>query len=148
VNIAFDTNILVYAEGVNGPEKRSFVEKLVAAVHLETGILPVQVLGELFNVLVRKARWEPANAVRAVQGWRTSFRNVETTEPLLLTAMDLACDHHLFIWDAVILAAAAEARCDILLSEDFQDGFAWRGVTVVNPFAEKRHKMLTKLLRG
>jgi predicted nucleic acid-binding protein len=148
VNVALDTNVLVYAEGVNGPEKQASAEHLLTAVSLANGVIPVQVLGELFNVLVRKGGWVAADAVRAVQGWRSSFRRVETTDLLLMTAMDLAADHRLFIWDALILAAAAEARCDLLLSEDFQDGFAWRGVTVVNPFAEKPHKMLTKLLRG
>lgn len=148
MNVALDTNILVYAEGLNGPDKRASVENLLIAVSAGTGVVPVQVLGELFNVLVRKGRWNAADAARAVQGWRSSFRRVETTDLLLMTATDLATDHRLFIWDAVILAAAAEARCDLLLSEDFQDGFAWRGVTVVNPFAEKPHKMLTKLLRG
>jgi predicted nucleic acid-binding protein len=64
------------------------------------------------------------------------------------TAVDLATDHRMRVWDALVLAAAAEARCDLLLSEDFQDGFVWRGVTVVNPFAEKPHKMLARLLRG
>ena len=34
-----------------------------------------------------------------------------------------------------------------LLSEDFHSGFTWRGVTVVNPFAEPRAPLLTGLLR-
>jgi predicted nucleic acid-binding protein len=38
------------------------------------------------------------------------------------------------IFDAIILVAAAQARCDLLLSEDFHDGFIWGGVTVTNPF--------------
>lgn len=36
---------------------------------------------------------------------------------------------------------------DLLLSEDLQDGFAWRGVTIVNPFADVPHPLLTALLR-
>jgi predicted nucleic acid-binding protein len=34
-----------------------------------------------------------------------------------------------------MLAAAAQADCRLLLSEDMQDGFTWRSVTVRNPFA-------------
>ena len=45
----------------------------------------------------------------------------------MLAATDLASAHQLGIWDAVILSAAADARCRILLSEDLQDGFTWRG---------------------
>ncbi|HEV2396631.1 MAG TPA: hypothetical protein VGS27_06805 [Candidatus Sulfotelmatobacter sp.] len=46
----------------------------------------------------------------------------------------------------MILSAAAAGSCRLLLSEDLQDGFTWNGVTVVNPFAAKKHDLLTGLL--
>jgi hypothetical protein len=46
---------------------------------------------------------------------------------------DLATDHQLGIWDAVILAAASQSGCRLLLFEDLQHGFSWGGLTVVNP---------------
>ncbi|HZC22176.1 MAG TPA: VapC toxin family PIN domain ribonuclease, partial [Candidatus Binatia bacterium] len=49
-------------------------------------------------------------------------------------------------WDAIILSAAAEAGCRLLLSEDLQAGFTWNGVTVANPFAAKKHELLAELL--
>ncbi len=61
-------------------------------------------------------------------------------------AVELAGAHQLAIWDAVVLAAAAQASCDILLTEDLQDGFHWRGVTVVNPFAEPMSPLLDAFL--
>jgi predicted nucleic acid-binding protein len=57
-------------------------------------------------------------------------------------------DHQLPIWDALILAVAAESRCRLLLSEDFQNGFTWRGVTVVNPFGTQIPPLLTDLLNS
>ena len=57
-------------------------------------------------------------------------------------AQDLAADHQLGIWDAVILATAAQCRCRILLSEDFFSGFTWAGVTVINPFADPSPALL------
>lgn len=148
MTFALDTNVLVYAEGLNGEAKQVVTKHILRSNSDTTAVIPVQALGELFNVLTRKGKWSASLAEVAVHRWRVTYPIVETTQSLLITAMELARDHRLFIWDAVILAAAAEARCDLLLSEDFQDGFAWRGVTVVNPFAEKPHKMLTKLLRG
>ena len=65
----------------------------------------------------------------------------------MLTAADLATDHRFGIWDAVILSAASQASCRLLLSEDLQEGFTWGGVTVVNPFASPRHALLDTLLR-
>lgn len=142
MNFALDTNILAYAEGVNGPVKRASAETLLRALPLANTIVPVQVLGELFNVLVRKAKWHHSTAERAVLNWRTTYLRIETTETLLLIALELAARQHFFIWDAVILAAAAQARCNVLVSEDFQDGFVWQGVTVCNPFAPKPHPLI------
>jgi hypothetical protein len=61
-------------------------------------------------------------------------------------AFDLTVDHRLPIWDAVILAVAAESCCRLLLSEDFQNGFVWRGVTVVDPLASPASTLLVDLL--
>ena len=65
---------------------------------------------------------------------------------MVLAAADLAADHQLGIWDAVILSAASQSGCRLLLSEDLQEGFTWAGVTVVNPFASPRHALLQTLL--
>lgn len=67
----------------------------------------------------------------------------------MLNAADLATDHTLRIWDAVVLAASAEAGCRLLLSEDhLQEGFTWRGVTVTNPFTGSPHALLSALLEA
>jgi predicted nucleic acid-binding protein len=109
-------------------------------------VLPVQTLGELFNVLVRKAKWPPARARAAVLSWRDAYPTVETSATVMVNAADLASDHGLTIWDSVVLAASAEAECRLLLPEDLQEGFAWRGVTVSNPFAPAHHPLLAVLL--
>jgi predicted nucleic acid-binding protein len=49
-------------------------------------------------------------------------------------ALTLAADHHIQVYDAIIVAAAAEAGAELLLSEDLHDGFTWRCVTVTNPY--------------
>ena len=60
--------------------------------------------------------------------------------------MMLANDDHLGIRDVVILVAAADAGCRLLLSEDLQEGFTWSGVTVTNPFSATRHPLLEAML--
>ena len=109
-------------------------------------ILPVQTLGELFHVLVRKAKRRPARARAAVLSWRDAYPVVETSAAVMVSATDLASHHGLSIWDSVVLSASAEAACRLLLSEDLQDGFTWRGVTVTNPFAPAPHPLLAPLL--
>lgn len=146
MRIGLDTNILVYAEGVNGEAMSKASKTVLAALPTQDILLPAQVLGELFAVLTRKAGRTPAQARDAVMQWRDSYATVDTSSQVLLAAVDLAADHHFAIWDAVIMAAVAEAECRLLLSEDLQDGFSWRGVTVVNPFAEHRHPLLAALI--
>jgi predicted nucleic acid-binding protein len=42
---------------------------------------------------------------------------------------------------------AADADCRLVLSEDLQEGFTWRGVTVTNPFGAERHPLLDAWLQ-
>jgi predicted nucleic acid-binding protein len=146
MRIALDTNVLAYAEGANGATMRDKALKLIQRLPPEVVVLPVQTLGELFNVLVRKAKRRPGRAREAVLGWRDAYAVVETSASVIVNATDLASDHGLTIWDSVVLAASAEAECRLLLSEDLQEGFTWRGVTVANPFAPTLHPILAALL--
>lgn len=146
MKVALDTNVLAHAEGVNGATKRTIALELLEKLPPESGVVPVQVLGELFNVLVRKAGISRVDARAAILAWTDAFPLVETSPKVLLAAMDLAADHQLGLWDAVVLSAAAEAEARLLLSEDLADGFTWRGVTVTNPFSQDQHPMLKALL--
>jgi len=146
MNVAVDSNILAYAEGVNGSQNKAAALALLQALPPESTLVPVQALGELFTVLVRKAGKSRADAAAAVLSWGDAFPLVETSNDVLLAATDLADAHQLSLWDAVMLSAAANARCRLLLSEDLQDGFTWRGVTVANPFAPRRHPLLEALI--
>ena len=146
MRVALDTNVLAYAEGVNGPALKSMALDLLGKLPQASVVLPVQTLGELFSVLVRKAGRSPVHARSAILGWRDAFALFETSPAAMLAATDLAVNHQLGIWDSVILCAAAEADCHLLLSEDMQDGFIWQGVTVANPFAASKHPSLKVLL--
>lgn len=146
MKVAFDTNVLAYAEGVNSIEKRDIALDLLRRIPQASAVVPVQVLGELFNVLVRKAGRSRNDARDALLGWRDAFPVVATMPETMVTAADLVTDHQFSIWDAVILAVASQAGCRILLSEDLHEGFTWGGVTVVNPFATPRHALLSTLL--
>jgi predicted nucleic acid-binding protein len=146
VRIAFDTNILAYAEGVNGAQKREAILAVIAPLSADAVHLPVQALGELFTILVRKATRSASQARMAIQSWRDAYSLIPTSPTVMLKAADIAADHHLGIWDAVMLAAATEAGCRLLLSEDMQDGFTWGGTTITNPFAPTLHPMLAAVL--
>jgi predicted nucleic acid-binding protein len=148
MRLALDTNVLVYAEGVNGPARKKTALDIVDRLSGNDTFLPVQALGELFHVLVRKANRSPERARAAILSWQDAYPVIETSPLVLLAGMDLASHHGLSIWDSIILAAAADAGCRLLLSEDMQSGFTWNGVTVANPFAPVPHELLAAILRS
>jgi predicted nucleic acid-binding protein len=147
LRIALDSNILAYIEGVDDAVRQDRARALVQGLPPEQVFLPVQALGELYAVLLRKGRKSRAVAREIVESWRASYDVVPSSQAVLASAVLLAERHAFQIWDAIILAAAAEAGCAVLLTEDMQDGFAWGGVTVVNPFASQPHPLLSRLLR-
>lgn len=146
INIAVDTNILVYAEEQSTGRKCAEARALLQRLPPETTLIPVYVLGELYRVLVHKGRRPAASVRTTVFAWGDSFPLIELTSSVMLAAIDLSVGHQLRIWDAVVLASAADAGCRLLLSEDFQEGFTWGGVTVTNPFSPDRHLLLDSLL--
>jgi predicted nucleic acid-binding protein len=147
MRIALDTNVLAYAEGVNGAQKKEQALQLIERLPSESVFLPVQTLGELFQLLLRKLKHTPAQARTAVLAWQDAYALIETSEEVLLAAVELAVAHRFSFWDGVVLGAAREGGCRLLLSEDLQDGFTWNGVTVANPFATSPNPLLTGLLR-
>jgi len=126
----FDTNILVYiASGDTAKADRA--EAIISV----GGVISVQVLNELTNVARRKMRmtWPDTRAfLSALRGLLTvQTMTVETHE----TGLAFAERYNLSIYDAMIAAAALQAGCDILWSEDMQDGMVLDdGLRIVNPF--------------
>ncbi|WP_281280116.1 PIN domain-containing protein [Tepidimonas sediminis] len=97
----------------------------------------MQTLGELVRVLTRKAGRDAIVVRQDVLSWADSFEVADSTWPAFEAALDLTVDHQLPIWDALILAVAAQARCRLLLSEDFQHGFTWRGSPCSTPSSSR-----------
>lgn len=144
--VAIDTNVLAYAEGAGDETRRAQAVALMTRLPETAVVLPVQVLGELHRVLVAKLRQPPAQAREAVLRWSDAYAVRDSTWGAMQSAFDLTAAHGLTIWDSLILSVAAEQRCRVLLSEDMQDGFTWRGTTVVNPFVQPVHALLGGLL--
>jgi predicted nucleic acid-binding protein len=125
-----DSNVLVYAFTTDSRAAK-------ATELLEHGcILSVQGLNEFANVARRKLgmNWkevrEALNAIRKV---------CRTVLPLDLEthseALRIAERHGYAIFDALTIAAALRAECDVLWSEDMQDGAVIdKRLRIANPF--------------
>jgi predicted nucleic acid-binding protein len=142
MRIALDTNILAYAEGVGDETRRAASVRLVQKLPISAVVIPAQCLGELFRVLTGKKRLDAVSAKRVILSWSDVYDVADTTWTAFPAAMDIVANHVLHIWDALILAVAAEQHCRILLSEDMQHGFTWHGISIINPYLEPEHHLL------
>lgn len=151
MRVALDSNILAYFIGIERAEadkgKIRRIRTLIETLSAVTLVAPVQALGELFVVL-RKAGAPAAEAREVLVRFAETFAAPASGPQTALAAADLAVDHKLQFWDALIVSAAAEAGCTLLLSEDMQHGFVTRGVTIVTPLVEEPHPKLAALLTG
>ncbi|HEY2544540.1 MAG TPA: PIN domain-containing protein [Candidatus Acidoferrum sp.] len=128
-----DTNVLIYAVAKGDPRSAQ-AEHLLAS----GGILSVQILNEFVSVARRKILMPWSDVLEALDAFR-----VLCPSPLPITvemheaALKIAEQHGYNIYDALVVAAALEAGCATLYSEDLQDGQTIDGrITVRNPFAQ------------
>lgn len=148
--VALDTNILAYLVGVSraadDDHKIGTVRHLIADLADKASLIaPAQTLGEL-TVVLRRAGKTAEEARGIVLEIADSLGTAASERGTMIAATDLMVDHRFQFWDALIVTAAIEAGCTLLLSEDMQHGFVARGLTIVNPLAADRHPKLAALV--
>jgi len=126
----FDSNVPLYLLSPDS-DKAAIAEGLLVG----GGTISVQVLNEIANVARRKLRLEWT----AIQRFFADLDVLVEVVPLNRATHDsglrLAARYGLAVYDAMIVAAALEAKCDVLYSEDMHDGL-WVDdrLRIVNPF--------------
>ena len=126
-----DTNVLLYAS--LQPDARSEAARALLA---RRGTISVQVLNEFANVAFRKLHRNWPEIVRALAAIRVLCApprplTVATHEAGLAISGRTGCR----LYDALIIAAALEAGCATLFSEDLHEGQVIDGrLTIRNPF--------------
>jgi predicted nucleic acid-binding protein len=128
----FDTNVLVYFYSEAG-ENTQLAEDLL----IQGGVVSVQVLNELVSVMSRKLgmTWEE---VRSARDKALVFcpSPISLTEDIHREAVDIAARYGFTIYDSLILAAALQAKCSTVYTEDLQHGQIVEGLRIVNPFLQ------------
>ena len=130
----FDTNVLVYSDDKATQAKQRRALDLLAEHRREgTGVVSMQVLQEYFVTITRKLHVDPRIARRKVE-LLAEFDVAAPEVADILAAIDLHRLHGFSFWDALVLRAAKQAGCSVLLSEDLQDTREIDGIRIVNPF--------------
>ena len=134
--IFFDTNILLYAYDTDAGEKRTHARALVgeALSHPSRFAVSVQVLQEFFVNFTRVGQTDEAAAMLIDDFAR--WHIIANTHDLFLSGLQTRARWQLSLWDAMIVAAAAQAGAAILYTEDLNHGQFYGSVQAINPFSD------------
>jgi predicted nucleic acid-binding protein len=134
----FDSNVFVYLFDETDDHKRHVAERLIVqALEASNACISFQVVQETLNILTRKLKpavSEP-NAQRFLESVLQPLWRVMPSVALYQRGLALQARYKLSFYDALIVAAALEAGCKRLLSEDMQHGLRIEKLTIINPFA-------------
>ena len=133
----FDSNVFVYLFDETNDYKRTSAERLIVqALEANNACISFQVVQETLNVLTRKLKpavTEP-NAQRFLESVLQPLWRVMPSLTLYQRGLSLQARYKLSFYDAMIVAAALEAGCKRLLSEDMQHGLKIEKLVITNPF--------------
>lgn len=133
-----DSNVVVYAFQLDDAQKRTIARRLIAEPSSEGPTISFQVVTETLNILTQKLV-PPLTEDESRSVLDSVLRPMWTVNPspeLYRRALAIRARYHYSFYDSLIVAAALEAECDRLYSEDLRNGHQIEGLTVVNPFTE------------
>lgn len=134
--VFLDSNIVVYAMDFRQPAKQARCRELIESLGGETlGVISTQVLCETYSVATRKLHVDPLRAKDVLRKLER-LEIVAMTPELVHRGIDCSILNTLSLWDGLILATAASARCEKVWSEDMNDGQVVLGVRIENPLAD------------
>lgn len=129
--IALDTNVLIYCHSL------TCEDKMLIAIDFfnKTPVVSSQVISEYLNVMRNKFGMEKNAIMQLCSSWLKQCDVQPVVQSTVKLAQDLISKYGFQIFDGLIVAAALEANCDILYSEDMQHGqIVEDTLEIVNPF--------------
>jgi predicted nucleic acid-binding protein len=137
VDLFIDTNVFIYQLDTRDARKHAIAERIVSeALAAENACVSFQVIQECLNTMLRKAEITlDAAATRAyLDTVLAPLHRVASSLELYRKALDLQQRWKFSFYDSLIVAAALQAGCKRLLSEDLQHGQRIESLRIENPF--------------
>lgn len=137
VNVFVDTNIWLYSliQTSEDDARHKIAAKFLDGI--EHPVVSTQVIREATHNLIKKARMPEDAIQRLISGWYQDCIVQESSEAQFLLASRLRGLYSFSYWDSLIVAAALDAKCTTLYSEDMQHGQIIDGnLTIMNPFLQ------------
>ena len=130
-----DTNVFVYLFDETTPRKRQVAGRLVRrSVANGRGCISHQVIQETMNVVIGKLGGTPEQMRQLMDEVLFPLWRVQATRTLYRRGLEVRARYGFSVYDSLIVAAALDAGCKTLYSEDLQHGQRMEGLTVVDPF--------------
>ena len=142
MRFSFDSNVLVYSAG----DRHAIAKSLIRRSFEADAIFILQSFAEFIDVIIRKRRLEWESALLFVDTWRAALPVAAANLQTFDAATRATRLSGLSFWDAMIWAVADAAGCDILLTEDMQDGRRLGRVQFVNPFDPANARLVDTIL--
>ena len=139
-----DTNIAIYCFDETASLKQSRAKDLLAhGASSGMGVVSYQVLQEFCNVASASKRLALSSeqTMAFASLLLAPMNQVEPSLALLTSALKMKVDVGYSFYDSLIVAAAAQAGCNILYSEDMQHGQLVAGLRIVNPFVNSANEL-------
>lgn len=128
---AIDTNVILHVHDTQDFAKQVVASELLA----QQPYISSQVVSEYFNVLQRRFHKPKREALEMGRLVLADCPFWSTTHDTLTLAAHLLARYDFQLFDAIVVAAALEAGCDLLYSADFQHQQLIEGrLRLVNPF--------------
>ncbi len=135
VDSFIDSNVFVYLFDMTDADKRRRAETLIEhALEQGDGCISYQVVQETINVVTRKLSATTDDAKRLLDRVLAPLWKVTPTPTLYRRGLDIQSRYQFSFYDSLIVAAALEAGCKTLYSEDLQHGQRIEQLTIRNPF--------------
>ncbi|MBC8057391.1 MAG: PIN domain-containing protein [Rhizobiales bacterium] len=137
VDLFIDTNVFVYQLDTRDARKHAIADRIVGdALASETACISFQVVQECLNTVLRKAEiaLDEPSARAYLDTVLAPLHRVASSAELYRRALGLHTRWKFSFSDALIVAAALEAGCKKLLTEDLQHGQRVETLRIENPF--------------
>ncbi|MXY23703.1 MAG: PIN domain-containing protein [Acidobacteria bacterium] len=137
VDCFLDTNVFVYQLEGRDTRKAAIAHDLIRqGIESGNACISFQVVQECLNTALRKALVPLGSddMRRYVDSVLAPLLRVQPSLRLYHASLDIHSRYGFAYYDALIVAAALDAGCSVLYSEDLQDRQRIDGLTVVDPF--------------
>lgn len=132
-----DTNLFIYQVEAVDDLKAPVADRIIReGVTTGNACISFQVVQECLNTILRKAE-RPLDTGRTqeyLDAVLSPLMRVMPSVELYSRALDIQSRYRFSFYDSLIVAAALDARCNRLLTEDLQHGQRVDGLVIENPF--------------